>query len=171
MDSPESAPVAPAPRPSATERRLALALQQKFRRRRGFLLGLLAGQILIIALDLGGSFFLKTHPHVKLQAPVGVASVVFLGMAVGAAIMIAAIALISAVMALRGLCGIRRILQTTIVMSVTIGVIIGTAWFMIPHEEWRPTVRFSRDQGVKVWESSKAEARSMFGIAPRIDLP
>ena len=52
-------------------------------------------------------------------------------------------------------------------MGITIGVIIGTAWFMIPHEEWAPTVRFSEDQGVKAWESSKAGARSMFGVPDR----
>ena len=156
---------APAPpRPSATERRLTLAVQQKRRRRRGFLLGLLAGQILIIALDLGGSLFLKFHPQVKIQAPVGVASIVFLGMSAGAAVMLTALALIYSGMALRGQGGIRRILQAAIAMTVTIGVIIGTAWFMIPHEEWAPTVRFSKDQGVKVWESSKAGARSMFGV-------
>ncbi len=165
----DAAGTPPAPRPSATERRLALALQQKRRRRRGFLLGLLAGQILIIALDLGGSLFLKFHPQVKIQAPVGVASIVFLGMSVGAGLMLAALALIYGVMVLRGQGGIRRILQAAIAMTVTIGVIIGTAWFMIPHEEWTPTVRFSKDQGVKVWESSKAGARSMFGVAPRID--
>ena len=144
-----------------------MALQQKRRRRRGFLLGLLAGQILIIALDLGGSLFLKSHPQVKLQAPVGVASIVFLGMSVGAALMLAALALITTVMVLRGQGGIRRILQATIAMAVTIGVIIGTAWFMIPHEEWAPTVRFSQEQGVKAWESSKSGARSMFGVPDR----
>jgi hypothetical protein len=169
MEQPELPPVppvdpgpAPAPRPSATERRLAMELQQKRRRRRGFLLGLLAGQVLIIALDLGGTLFLKTHPQVKLQAPVGVASVVFLGMAAGAALMLTAIALLYGVMALRGLCGIRRLLQSGIAMTVTIGVIIGTAWFMIPHDEWKPTALFAREQGVKLWESSKAGARSMF---------
>src|SRR5579862_400298 len=80
--------------PSATERRYNLSLLQKRKRRRGFLAGLLAGQVLIMAMDFGGSWFLRTHPHVKLQAPIGVPAVVFLGMAIGAAVMIAGLSLI-----------------------------------------------------------------------------
>src|SRR5262245_41634896 len=73
--------------PSAAQRQLNLQRLQKKRRRRGFLLGLLVGQILIIALDLGGEWFLRTHPHVKLQTNIPVSAIVFLGMAAGAAVM------------------------------------------------------------------------------------
>src|SRR5688572_31906518 len=95
MENPQAPQARPAsPGPSAADRQRELHLQQKRRRRRGFLLGLLVGQILIIGLDLGGSYFLKTHPNFKLQAPIGVPSIVFLGMSVGAAVMILALSLI-----------------------------------------------------------------------------
>src|SRR5882672_2409952 len=100
--------VTPTAVPSATERRYNLSLLQKRKRRRGFLTGLLAGQVLIMAMDLGGMWFLHTHPQVKLQAPIGVAAVVFLGMAIGGAVMIAALSLIFAGLGLRALFGNRR---------------------------------------------------------------
>ena len=165
------------PGPSAAERQKAMHLQQKRRRRRGFLLGLLAGQLLIIGLDLGGSYFLKTHPHFKLQAPFGVPSIVFLGMAAAAALMLVAVALIYSVMALRSMFGKRvvaaagngilRIFATAFALSVTIGVIIGTAWFMIPHDQRTPTVRYAQEQGEKAVDASKAKVQSILRSAPR----
>ena len=164
-------------KPSAADRQRELNLQQKRRRRRGFLLGLLAGQILIIGLDLGGTLFLKTHPHFKLQAPIGVPSIVFLGMAVGAAVMLLAVALIYSGMALRSMFGKRvvaaagngilRIFATAFALSVTIGVIIGTAWFMIPHDQRTPTVRYAQEQGGKAVDASKAKVQSILRSAPR----
>src|SRR5207249_4221762 len=77
--------------PSATERLRNLMIVQRRRRRRGFLTGLLAGQVLIIALDLGGIWALRHYPHLKLQAPIGVQAIVFLGMAAGAAVMLLAV--------------------------------------------------------------------------------
>lgn len=172
-EAPQSAPSGPSP----AERQRAMQLAQKRRRRRGFLLGLLAGQILIIALDLGGTYLLKTHPNVKLQAPFGVPSIVFLGMAAGAAAMLLGVALIYSVMALRGFFGKRpvaaagsgivRVFLTALTMSVTIGVIIGTAWFMIPHGERAPTVRYAQEQGQKAVDASKEKARSMFRATPK----
>jgi hypothetical protein len=41
-------------------------------------------------------------------------------------------------------------------------VILGTAWFMIPAAEWKPTVDFARGKGVEAFEATKAKARSMF---------
>ncbi|MBV8878787.1 MAG: hypothetical protein JO332_02375 [Planctomycetaceae bacterium] len=160
--------------PSATERRYNLSRMQQRRRRRSFLIGLLAGQLLIIAMDLGGAWFLRTHPQVKLQAPVGVPAVVFLGMAIGAAAMIGTLGLIFAVLGLRGLFGrrqaslatstghgIRRVVQTVLALGVSMAVILGTAWFMIPGAEWKPTVDFAKGQGRKAVERSKAQLRSM----------
>jgi hypothetical protein len=164
--------VAPTAAPSAKDRAWHLAQEQKRRRRRGFLIGLLVGQLLIIALDLGGEFFLRTHPQVKLQAPIRVASIVFLGMAVGAAVMIVAVALITLVMGLRGksggvVGGIQRVVLTTFALGVSIAVILGTAWFMIPSAEWKPTVEFARGKGVEALEGSKAKIRSMLHRPPR----
>lgn len=137
---------------SASQRLLDLHQLQQKKRRRGYLLGLLAGQVLIIALDLGGSLFLKTHPQLKIQAPIGVPSIVFLGMAIGAALMMVAISSILVVQR-------KGILQTLISMTVTIVVIIGTAWFMIPQPEWTPTIRFAQEKGLQA-------VRSMVRAAP-----
>src|SRR5579862_6388138 len=160
--------------PSATERRYNLSLLQKRRRRRGFLTGLLAGQILIMAMDAGGTWFFRTHPHVKLQAPVGVQAVVFLGMAIGGGLMLAALALIFAVLGLRALLGkrsvglgtaagrgIARVFQTAFVLGLSMAVILGTAWFMIPGDEWAKTGAFAKDQGRRVVDSAKSRLKSM----------
>lgn len=160
--------------PSATERRHNLSLLQRRRRRRGFLIGLLVGQFVIIAMDLGGAWYLRAHPNVKLQAPVGVASVVFLGMAIGAAVMIAALGLIFAVLGLRALFsrrdgglgrklgrGIGGVIRTAFAMGVSMAVILGTAWFMIPGSEWKSTGDFAKAQGWKAAEQSKATLRSL----------
>jgi hypothetical protein len=172
--------VTPTAAPSAKERAWNLARQQKRRRRRGFLTGLLVGQVLILALDLGGELFLRTHPHFKLQAPIRVASIVFLGMAAGAAVLILAVLLIYAGMGLRSLFrpksggvvaaaggGIKRVVLTVLALGVSMAVILGTAWFMIPAVEWKPTVDFARGKGVEALEASKAKVRSMFHRTPR----
>jgi hypothetical protein len=166
--------------PSATERRINMDRLKQNRRRRGFLLGLLFGQILILALDIGGSLFLHSHPDVKLQAPFGVASIVFLGMAAGAAIMILAVVLIYGVMALRSLFarknagaaravgqGIKRVVLTTLTLGVTMGVILGTAWFMIPHAEWNPTIGFAKEKGIEALRASKSKVKALLTPAPR----
>jgi len=156
--------------PSAAQRQLNLDRIKKKRRRRGFLLGLLVGQFVIIALDLGGELFLRTHPQVKLQASIPVSSIVFLGMAAGAAVMILAVALIYGVMALRGLFGkksavvaagrgIWRVILTLLTLAVTMGVILGTAWFMIPEAKWKNTVDFAKDRGVEAVDASKAKVK------------
>ena len=165
--------VTPTAVPSAMERAYRMKQEQRQRRRRGFLLGLLVGQILIIALDLGGEFFLRTHPHFKLQAPIRVASIVFLGMAAGAAIMIVAVGLIYMFMALRSLFsrksvvasaggGIKRLFLTTFALGVSIAVIIGTAWFMIPAPQWKPTVDFAKDKGKEALDASKSKVKRMW---------
>ena len=168
--------------PSATERRYNLSLLQRRRRRRGFLVGLLFGQLLIMAMDFGGTWFLHSHPQVKLQAPVGVQAVVFLGMAIGGAVMIAALALIFTVLGLRALFGkrrgglataagrgIARVFQTTFVLGLSMTVIVGTAWFMIPGEEWAKTGTFAKDQGRKALHASTSRVKAMFtsSAAPR----
>jgi len=156
--------------PSAAQRQANLDRIQKQRRRRGFLIGLLVGQFVIIALDLGGELFLRTHPQVRLQAPIPVSAIVFLGMAAGAAVMILAVALIYGVMALRGLFGkksavraagrgIVRTVLTLLALGVTMGVILGTAWFMIPEAKWKDTVDFARDKGVQALDASKGKVK------------
>jgi len=167
--------------PSAAERQRNLALLQKKRRRRGFLFGLLAGQILIIGLDLGGRLLLRLNPQVKLQADIPVAAIVFLGMAAGAVLMIVVVALIFLVQGLRAFFGkrsttlftalgrgIKRVFLTSAALGVSMGVIIGTAWFMIPGAEWKKTIDYTRQQGTKALDASKSKVRSLFKPAPRV---
>jgi hypothetical protein len=153
--------------PSAAQRQLNLERLKKDRRRRGFLTGLLVGQLLIIGLDIGGDLFFRMHPHVTLRASVPVSAIVFLGMAAGAAVMILAVALIYGGMALRGLFGkksavaaagrgLRRVVLTLLALGVTMGVILGTAWFMIPAARWKDTVDFAKERGVQALNASKA---------------
>ena len=159
--------------PSATERRRNLERLQRRKRRRGFLAGLLAGQLLILGLDLGGAWLLRRLPHVKLQAPVGVQAIVFLGMAIGAAVMIAGVAAIYVGMAVRALFGRRpgglvaaafrglgRVAGTALVLGVSMAVILGTAWFLIPREEWRPTADFAKARGRALAEASRLRLKS-----------
>ena len=168
--------------PSATERHRNLLLLQKRRRRRGFLVGLLAGQLLILALDFGGTWFLRAHPQVKLQAPVGVAAVVFLGMAIGGAVMLLALSLIFTALGLKALFGkrdvglgtaigrgIRRVAQTAAVLGVSMAVILGTAWFMIPGEEWVATGGFAKAKGRRIVAATTARLKALLkpgGPAP-----
>lgn len=171
--------VTPTAVPSAMERAYQMNRLQQRRRRRGFLVGLLAGQLLIIALDLGGELILWLRPEVKLQAPVRISSVVFLGMAAGTAVLLLAVALVYAGMFLKSVFGkrkggviaaagggIRRLVLTTLAMGVSIAVILGTAWFMIPAAEWKPTLDLARSKGIRAVEVSKAKVRSLFTSAP-----
>jgi hypothetical protein len=159
--------------PSAAQRQLNLDRIQKQRRRRGFLTGLLVGQLVIIALDLGGELFLRTHPRVTLRAGIPVSSIVFLGMAAGAAVMILAVGLMYGVMALKGLFGrksavaaagrgLRRVILTLLALGLTMAVILGTAWFMIPGAKWKDTVDFAKERGGEALDASKAKIKGWF---------
>lgn len=171
--------VTPTSAPSAAERTRNLELFRRQRRRRGFLVGLLAGQLAILALDYGGAWLLRTHPQVKLQAPVGVPAIVFLGMAIGAAAMLALLALIFAVLGLRALFGRRRtslataigrgigrVFLTTTTLGLTMAVILGTAWFMIPGAEWTATRDFARAQGRKAADAARGQFKFLGKPAP-----
>ena len=158
-ESPEPAGPTPepeAPRKSAAERRQAIQAGQTNKKKRGFLYGLLAGQILIIVLDLGGKALLHVfRDRVRVNAPIPLEALVFLGMAAG--IVITAL-MIFFVLGLQGLGwtfgkkkvgfftavgrGIKRMFQAAWALGLTLGVIGGTAWFMIPGKEWKPTVEY-----------------------------
>jgi len=166
--------VTPTSVPSAAERAYNLHRLQRRKRRRGFLVGLLCGQLLILAMDLGGSWFLRTHPHVHLKAPIGVEAVVFLGMALGSAVMIVALSVIFAGLGLRALFGrregglaaavgrgLRRVVATVLVLGTSMAVILGTAWVLIPREEWRPTSEFVRGKARALAEASASTLRSL----------
>ena len=149
-----------APRKSAAERREAIQAGQKTKKKRGFLYGLLAGQIRIIVLDLGGKALLHVfRDRVRVNAPIPLEALVFLGMAAG--IVITAL-MIFFVLGMQGLGwtfgqkkvgfftavgrGIKRMFQAAWALGLTLGVIGGTAWFMIPGREWKPTAEYIEAQ-------------------------
>ena len=156
-------------KPSARERRAALQTGQKRKRLRGFLYGLLAGQILILLLDVGGKALLSLlKDRVRFNGPVGLEALVFIGMAAG--ILITAL-LLFVVLGLQGVGwafgkkktgfftalgrGAKRAFQATWALGLTLGVIGGTAWFMIPGAEWRPTIDYLDGQKTRVEEKAK----------------
>jgi hypothetical protein len=159
MEQPES-PEPAAKKPSAEERRAAIQAGQKSRRKRGFLYGLLAGQILIILLDLGGGALLHVlRDRVRVNAPVPLEALVFLGMTAGIAI---TALMILFVLGCQGLGwtfgkkkigffgavgrGLKRMFQAAWALGLTLGVIGGTAWFMIPGHEWKTTADYIEGQ-------------------------
>jgi hypothetical protein len=44
------------------------------------------------------------------------------------------------------------------------GVILGTAWFMIPEPKWADTVRFAKERGVEALDPFKFKLKSWFGL-------
>jgi hypothetical protein len=156
-------------KPSAQERRAAIQQGQKKKRLRGFLIGLLAGQLLIILLDLGGKALLYLlRDRIRSNSPVPLEALVFIGMASG--ILITAL-LIFAVLGMQGLGwafgkkkvgffaaagrGAKRVFQAAGALGLTLGVIGGTAWFMIPARDWVPTVEYLDQQKHKVEMKAK----------------
>ena len=148
------------PKPTADQRRAAIQQGQKAKRKRGFLYGLLAGQILIILLDLGGGALLHVfRDRVRVNAPIPLEALVFLGMSAG--IVITAL-MIFFVLGMQGLGwtfgqkkvgfltavgrGMKRVFQAAWALGLTLGVIGGTAWFMIPGREWKTTADYMNAQ-------------------------
>ncbi|HEX7897533.1 MAG TPA: hypothetical protein VF950_07215 [Planctomycetota bacterium] len=158
-----------APRKSAAERRQAIQAGQTSKRKRGFLYGLLAGQILIIVIDLGGGALLHVfRDRVRVNAPIPLEALVFLGMSAG--IVITAL-MILFVLGLQGLGwtfgkkkvgfftavgrGVRRMFQAAWALGLTLGVIGGTAWFMIPGREWKTTADYLNERKDRAVEKAK----------------
>ncbi len=145
--------VAPTASPPTADRMANILRIQRARRRRGFMIGLLAGQLLIVGLDLGGELLIRAVSHkVVFNAPIPFRAVVFLGMTAG----IAAIGLLIGLLLgfqglgwifgrkkvgfLTALCrGFRRMGRAALSIGLTLAVIGSTAWFMIPGSEWRHT--------------------------------
>lgn len=161
----------PTSAPSAEERAAALGRSQRARRLRGFLWGLLAGQLLIIAMDFGGELLIRLlHHKVRFQPPPGmsVRSLVFIGMTAGIAITGLFIFLLLGLSGAgyvlgkkkAGLFtavgrGARRVFKAAWALGLTLGVIGGTAWFLIPRPQWKPTAEYLRTQGEKGYKGAR----------------
>ena len=165
----ESPPPSDAPKPSAAERMANIHQIQKSRRRRGFLIGLLVGQLLIVALDFGGEGLVRLlGERVRFEPPVPLRALVFVGMTAGI-VMTALIVLF--LLGLQGAgwafgkarrgffaavgVGLKRVWKAAWSLGLTLGVIGGTAWFLIPRQEWKPTGQWLKAQGEKGYKGAK----------------
>ena len=82
----EARPAEAAPKPSAAERRAAIETGQKTKRRKGFIMGLFVGQLLIVGIDLGFSFLVPIiEKRYQFNSPIPIQSLVFIGMTAGIA--------------------------------------------------------------------------------------
>lgn len=162
--------------PSAQERMAALVGVQKAKRRRGFIIGLLVGQLLIVALDFGGKQLIHLLRHkFRFSAPIPLEAVVFIGMTAG--IVLTAL-LIFFILGLQGMGyvfgskkkvglftavarGMKRSFKAAWALGLTLSVVGGTAWFMIPRDQWKPTARYLRDQGEKGYQGAKGWVESV----------
>lgn len=155
--------------PSARHRRGEIRKTQKGRSRRGFLYGLLFGQLLILALVFGGRALLHyLRGRVEIQGPLSLEAMVFLAMFAG--IVFTAL-LIFLVLGLQGAGyvlgkkkvgpfraigrGAARCFKAAWAVGLTVGVIGGTAWFLVPTSERTPTIDYVEDQGKKAIEKTR----------------
>ncbi len=170
----------PTAAPSATERRAHLDRAQRARRRRGFLIGLLVGQLLVLGLDFGGGAALHLlRDKVTVQTPVPHQALVFIGMTAGIVI---TMLLILFVLGLQGAGwvfgkkgagfftavgrGVKRIFKAAWALGITLGVIGGTAWFMIPRDQWKPTATYLQDHGQKALQKGKGWVKDIVAPPP-----
>ncbi len=161
--------------PTPAERMAGIQEQERGRRRRGFLIGLLVGQLLVIALDYGGEALIRAIQHkYPFRAPVPLRALVFTGMTAG--VVLTGI-LICLVLGMQGVGyvfgkkqvgffpalwrGIKRIWKAAWAVGLTLGVVGGTSWLLIPQPEWKPTAVYLRDKGVEGYQAGKGWVRSV----------
>ena len=181
--APEPAPSAPreaervegAPKPSAAERRAAIETGQKTKRRKGFIMGLFVGQVIIIGIDLGFHFLIPViEKKYQFNSPIPVQSLVFIGMTAG---IVMTGLLIFFILGLQGAGyvfgkkkvgfftavgrGMKRVFKAAWALGVTLGVIGGTAWFMIPGPSWKPTQAYLVEQKEKAVDKAKTFAEDL----------
>jgi len=138
--------VSPTAAPSAAARMDNLKEKQKAKRRKSFLVGLLVGQLLILALDYGGKLALYLlRDKLKPTGDLTLEARVFLGMTAG---IVFTGLLIFFVLGLQGAGwlfgkkkvgfftavgrGIKRTFKAAWAVGLTLGIIGGTAWFLVP---------------------------------------
>lgn len=169
----EPDPPAPAPaavevrKPSRDERMDELARARKSRGRRSFLVGLLVGQLLILAVNFGVPWLVRVFPdRMRFDNPGRLPLLVFLGVTIGVALIAAVIALLlffSGVAAIfKGGSlwrGIVRTVKAAFSIGVTAGILSGTAFFLIPKSQWRKVPDQSIEMGKQGWERVKSEFR------------
>lgn len=183
MEQPPAAPEAP--KPSAEERRAAIEAGQKTKRRKGFILGLFVGQLIIVGIDLGFSLLLPIiEKKYRFNSPLPIQSLVFIGMTAG--IVMTAL-LIFFVLGFQSASyvfgkkqvgiftavgrGMKRVFKAAWALGLTLGVIGGTAWFMIPGVWWRPTADYLDQHRKDAVEKIKQKAEDLLKPAPKAEPP
>lgn len=193
--APTARPVAPEPdayaptlqvvpdkvrRLSASDRLADILEKQKKKSRKGFLFGLIAGQLLVVGLSLGGGTLLELFKDkIKVNAPICLEALVFIGMSAG--ILLTGL-LIAGVLGLQGVGwlfgkkkpggvgrGVGRVMKGMFSVGITFLVIGGTAWALIPKPEWKPTALYLRDQGLKGYEAARDWTEKL--LKPPADFP
>ena len=173
------------PKPSAEERRAAIQEGQKTKRRKGFIYGLLVGQLIIIGLDVAAHFVIPLiEKKYTFQSPLPIQSLVFIGMTAG---VVMTALLIFFVLGCQGAGyvfgkkqvgfvtavgrGMKRVFKAAWALGLTLGVISGTAWFMIPGPSWRPTADYLDQHRKDAVEKIKQTAEDLLKPAPKADPP
>jgi hypothetical protein len=160
-----------------------LEAAKKTRRRRGFLIGLFVGQLLILAMDFGGDALVwLLRDKYPFRAPVPLRSLVFVGMTAG--IVITAL-LILFVLGLQGAGwmfgakkvgfwtavgrGVKRTFKAAWALGLTLGVVGGTAWLLIPRDQWKPTADWVGGHAEKAYTGARDWTKGL--IAPKSPKP
>ncbi len=164
-DPPAAAPAVEVKRPSRDERMDELARARKSRGRRSFLIGLMVGQLLILAVNFGVPWLVRAFPdRMRFDNPGRLPLLVFLGVTIGVALIGALIAILlffSGVAAIfKGGSlwrGIVRTVKAAFSIGVTAGILSGTAFFLIPKSQWKKVPDQSIEMGKQGWERVKAE--------------
>ena len=159
------------------EREQERATAQKKRGARGFFIGILAGQLIVIGIDLAGAGALRFFgDRFKSTAPVPFPALVFAGMAIG--IVLAALVML-AVLGLQGAGwffgsnrvgfftavgrGIKSVVKAAWALGLTLGIVGATAWLMIPGSEWARTATYFQERGLEGRERAKSWVTTLFG--------
>jgi hypothetical protein len=153
--------------PSPAARLENLKQKEKASRRKKFLIALLAGQLLILLLDLGGEKLLGLlRNKLQYRGAVPLRSMVFLGMTSMIALIGVLIFLILGFKGARYVfgtkkigfftalgVGIRRVWNEAWALGLILGVIGGTAWFLITSDAERADLK---NKGREYYEKGKS---------------
>ena len=151
---------------SAKERLWLMEENKKKKKRKGFVLGLWVGQLLILLLSFGGEALLRLFPNYNVELPFPL--VVFAGISVSLLFMGILIDLLLFFQAVGYLIrpkgkkfgralwnGIRRVMRASFSWGITVLVFCGTSLATIPMDQWGSSADRLKEESVKVYEQIK----------------
>ena len=155
---------------SPETRRAQMAPPRRRSRLAGFFKGLLAGALLIVALDLGGEFIVRYLPDsVRFNPPIPLRALVFISMTAGVLCSALLIFLVLGLQAMGWMLGrgqgglfgalargMGRLISATVALGLTLGVFAGTGWFMIPRSDWGRVQTYLQQEGQKGLEKTRS---------------